>query len=234
MQQLPLAADPDDEYALFERVRGVYARAGFAEAQDIALVVDDRSILPSVRAASVVVVRHFVADGPASREHLAAMSHLLYGDRLPPAAAIAFADYRAYMTLLVCHELAHAIASVRGVSHPDHPWSDEQRAIDLERACLGDLVRARAVPADSVEAADRFVRLVLAAAPAGQPVADPAAFEAAYPRVVLGIDRDPDLALAELAEADVVLTMYARYRRERAAAAPMSALADLAGEMAKP
>lgn len=241
MQQLPvldLRGPELDEYALFERVRTVYAAAGFADdAKQIDLELDDRAMIPYARD-HAVVARHFLGDGPGPRDHLAVISHFVYGDRLPAAASIAFADYRAFMTALVCHEFAHALAMVRGKYQASQAWAEERRAMNFERGCLGDLVRARAIPADSLAASARFTRVLLAAAPPqvladipDDPAAQETAFDEAYAAVLAGMAQDPKHPHPDMAAVDRVLAMYSRYRasREAIAAPSIAAVADELG-----
>ncbi|MCX5745984.1 MAG: hypothetical protein NT062_26190 [Proteobacteria bacterium] len=228
---LPVLADePPDERDLFDMFVARYVASGFPEARDVELELAEIAMIPYTSRAKVIT-RRFLGDGPAVREHLPIVSGFAYGHRLD-AAPRDDAAYRAFMTVTIAHEIAHAIAFLHHDQDQDG-WREETRAMALERAALHDAVRAGALPATTIADFDRFQHTLLAAAPPGlvaslptDPDARRALFIAQYPTVLAGMGGDPSRPHPSPAAVDTVLALYTVVRLELAAV-PSPSLASL-------
>lgn len=214
-----------DEQQAFDAALAVYRAHGFSES--VTLDLNEDVTIPFAGQSAMHSWR-FLGDGPAPRAHVDEVSRLYYGGRLAAwerafaSPEEATAGLHAFMLATMGHEIAHEIATERGIStYESDPWREETRAIRFEWLVLRELVARRVVSEKVLADAIAFDRALLAGAPAGlvetlphDDTARRARFNAGYPYVALG-----NVAGHE-AEVDAVLALYTLARLELAAAPP--------------
>jgi len=226
-----------DEEQAFAAVADLAVRLGFEEARDVDLDLDELVLLPY--AGRNVTAWRFYGGGPAAMAHVERISRELYGGRLDWAAGFdseADADrgLEVFLTVMLAHELGHALASRRQLgAYETDPYLEETRAIRFEAAMLRELVARGMVPPDWPAVYERANRVLLAAAAPGKvaslpkdPAARRARFNAGYYFLATG------KVAGHADEVDTVLAIYTLERLEHLARA--EPWADVIAALAPP
>jgi len=216
------------EEQLFGVIRALYRDNGFADVADqVRLRLSEEVAIPWA-SGETVWSRRFLGDGPAYRAHLKLVSKLYYGGRLDDygthfeGASQALEAYQVFMTALLGHEFAHAVASLRDAQQLERdPWAEETRAIRFEYAVMGELQRIGQIPRRWMGLLDKFNRALLRGAPKGLVSSLPkrqsarrARFNEAYPKMLGASFAEHGVDHAQHAT-DVVLASYTIYRLEQ-------------------